>query len=66
MTHFNTGFRIADQIAHAIRARQLKQEDAAAGLGIDPSGITSIMQGQFRGTSGAKLLELVAKLSQDV
>ena len=58
--------QLAGEIARAIKARRLTQEEAAALLGIDQSKISRITRGQFRGVSEAKLLELVTKLGHDV
>ncbi|TAM35975.1 MAG: XRE family transcriptional regulator [Burkholderiaceae bacterium] len=58
--------QLAGEIARAIKARRLTQEDAAALLGIDQSKVSCITRGQFRGVSEAKLLELVARLGHDV
>lgn len=58
--------QLAGEIARAIKARRLTQEDAAALLGIDQSKVSRITRGQFRGVSEAKLLELVARLGHDV
>ena len=58
--------QLAGEIARAIKARRLTQEDAAAMLGIDQSKVSRITRGQFRGVSEAKLLELVARLGHDV
>lgn len=54
--------RLASGIASAIKARRLTQEAAAELLGIDQAKVSRITRGQFRGTSEAKLLELVARL----
>ena len=59
-------FLFLGEIARAIKARRLTQEDAAALLGIDQSKVSRITRGQFRGVSEAKLLELVARLGHDV
>jgi predicted XRE-type DNA-binding protein len=56
----------AGEIARAIKARRLTQEDAAKLLGIDQSKVSRITRGQFRGVSEAKLLELVARLGHDI
>ncbi len=58
--------QLAGEIARAIKARRLTQEDAATLLGIDQSKVSCITRGQFRGVSEAKLLELVARLGHDV
>jgi predicted XRE-type DNA-binding protein len=58
--------QLAGEVARAIKARRLTQEDAAALLGIDQSKVSRITRGQFRGVSEAKLLELVARLGHDV
>ena len=58
--------QLAGEIARAIKARRLTQEDAATLLGIDQSKVSRITRGQFRGVSEAKLLELVTKLGHDV
>lgn len=58
--------QLAGEIARAIKARRLTQEDAATLLGIDQSKVSRITRGQFRGVSEAKLLELVARLGHDV
>lgn len=58
--------QLAGEIAGAIKARRLTQEDAATLLGIDQSKVSRITRGQFRGVSEAKLLELVAGLGHDV
>lgn len=57
---------LAAEIARAIKARHLTQEEAAELLGIDQSKISKITRGQFRGVSEAKLLELVTKLGHNV
>ncbi|PUE47554.1 transcriptional regulator [Limnohabitans sp. 2KL-1] len=58
--------QLAGEIARAIKARRLTQEDAATLLGIDQSKVSRITRGKFRGVSEAKLLELVARLGHDV
>ena len=58
--------QLAAEIARAIKARRLTQQDAAALLGIDQSKVSRITRGQFRGVSEAKLLKLVARLGHDV
>ena len=58
--------QLAAEIARAIKARHLTQNDAAVLLGIDQSKVSRITRGQFRGVSEAKLLELVTKLGRDV
>jgi predicted XRE-type DNA-binding protein len=58
--------RLAGEIARALKARRLTQQDAAELLGIDQSKVSRITRGQFRGVSEGKLLELVAKLGHDV
>ena len=58
--------QLAAEIARAIKARRLTQQDAAELLGIDQSKVSRITRGQFRGVSEAKLLELVTKLGHDV
>lgn len=58
--------QLAAEIARAIKAKRLTQDDAAALLGIDQSKISRITRGQFRGVSESKLMELVAKLGHDV
>ena len=58
--------QLAGEIARAIKARRLTQDEAALLLGIDQSKISRITRGQFRGVSEAKLLELVTKLGRDV
>ena len=58
--------QLAAEIARAIKARRLTQQEAAELLGIDQSKISRITRGQFRGVSEAKLLELVTKLGHDV
>lgn len=58
--------QLASGIARAIKARRLTQEGAAELLGIDQAKVSRITRGQFRGTSEAKLLELVARLGHDV
>jgi len=57
---------LTGEIARAIKARILTQEDAAKLLGIDQSKVSRITRGQFRGVSEAKLLELVARLGHDI
>ena len=57
---------LAGEIARAIKARGLTQEDAAKLLGIDQSKVSRITRGQFRGVSEAKLLDLVARLGHDI
>jgi predicted XRE-type DNA-binding protein len=58
--------QLAAEIARAIKARRLTQQEAAELLGIDQSKISRINRGQFRGVSEAKLLELVARLGHNV
>jgi predicted XRE-type DNA-binding protein len=58
--------QLATEIARAIKARHLTQEDAATLLGIDQSKVSRITRGQFRGVSEAKLLDLVTRLGHDV
>ena len=58
--------QLAAEIARAIKARRLTQQDAAELLGIDQSKISRITRGQFRGVSKAKLLELMTKRGHDV
>lgn len=58
--------QLAAEIARAIKARRLTQQQAAELLGVDQSKISRITRGQFRGVSEAKLLELVTKLGHDV
>jgi len=58
--------QLTGEIARAIMARRLAQEDAATLVGIDQSKVSRITRGQFRGVSEAKLLELVARLGHDV
>ena len=58
--------QLAGEIARAIKARRLNQQNAAVLLGIDQSKVSRITRGQFRGVSEAKLLELVTKLGHDV
>jgi predicted XRE-type DNA-binding protein len=58
--------QLAGEIARALKARRLTQQDAAELLGIDQSKVSRITRGQFRGVSEAKLLELVTKLGHDV
>jgi predicted XRE-type DNA-binding protein len=58
--------KLAAEIARAIKARRLTQQDAAELLGIDQSKVSRITRGQFRGVSEGKLLELVTKLGRDV
>ena len=53
--------QLAAEIARAIKARRLTQDEAAAMLGIDQSKVSRITRGQFRGVSQAKLLELLEK-----
>ena len=49
--------QLAAEIARAIKARRLTQQDAAELLGIDQSKVSRITRGQFRGVSEAKLLD---------
>ena len=58
--------QLAAEIARAIKARRMTQQEAAELLGIDQSKISRITRGEFRGVSEAKLLELVTKLGHDV
>ena len=58
--------QLAGEIARAIKARRLAQEDAATLLGIDQSKVSRITRGQFLDVSEAKLLEQVARLGHDV
>ncbi len=58
--------QLAAEIARAIKARHLTQQDAAELLGVDQSKVSRITRGQFRGVSEARLLQLVAKLGHDV
>ncbi|MDP3229158.1 MAG: helix-turn-helix transcriptional regulator [Acidovorax sp.] len=57
---------LAAELARAIKALGLTPEAAATLLGIDQAKVSKITRGQFRGVSGAKMLELVARLGHDV
>jgi len=58
--------QLATEIARAIKAHRLMQQDAAALLGIDQSKVSHITRGQLRVVSEGKLLKLVTKLGHDV
>lgn len=54
--------QLAAEVARAIEARGLTQDEVSKLLEIDQSKLSRIMRGQFRGESEAQLLELVARL----
>lgn len=56
--------QLAAEVARAIEARGLTQDEASKLLEIDQSKLSRIMRGQFRGESEAQLLELGAKLGR--
>lgn len=58
--------RIAAEIARAIQALGLTQQQAAERLGIDQAKVSRITRGQFRGVSETRLLEFLARLGHDV
>ncbi|MDC8773546.1 XRE family transcriptional regulator [Roseateles albus] len=57
---------LAAEIAWTIKARHLSQETAAGLLGVDQEQVSKIARGQFRWVSESSLLELVAKLGDDL
>jgi predicted XRE-type DNA-binding protein len=58
--------RLAEQIACAIRMRELTQIEAAALLGVHQSKVSRITRGQFRGVSESRLLDFLVRLGRDV
>lgn len=54
------------KIAEIIRNRKLKQQEAAAILGMSQPKLSKMLRGQFHGISQAKLLEYLTLLGRDV
>lgn len=54
------------KIAEIIRNRRLKQQEAAAILGMSQPKLSKLLRGQFHGISQAKLLEYLTLLGRDV
>lgn len=54
------------KIAEIIRSRKLKQQEAAAILGMSQPKLSKMLRGQFHGISQAKLLEYLTLLGRDV
>lgn len=54
--------QLAAEVARAIKARGLTQDEVSKLLEIDQAKLSRIMRGQFRGESEAQLLKLVARL----
>jgi predicted XRE-type DNA-binding protein len=57
---------LATKIGEIIKRRRLTQSQAAEILGMPQPKISSMLRGQFRGISEAKMLECVNRLGSDV
>jgi predicted XRE-type DNA-binding protein len=57
---------LAREIGTAIRERRLKQEEAAAVLGLDQPKVSAIMRGRLSGFSVERLLRCLTALERDV
>lgn len=58
--------QLATKIGDIIRRRKLTQVQAAELLGITQPKLSSLLRGQFRGISEAKMLECLTRLGRDV
>lgn len=57
---------LAAKIGETIKRRRLTQSQAAEILGMPQPKISSMLRGQFRGISEAKMLECMNRLGSDV
>jgi predicted XRE-type DNA-binding protein len=57
---------LAAKIGEIIKRRRLTQSQAAEILGMPQPKISSMLRGQFRGISEAKMLECMNRLGRDV
>ena len=57
---------LASEIGEIIKQRRLTQSQASEILGIPQPKISSMLRGQFRGISEAKMLECMNRLGRDV
>ena len=57
---------LAAEIGEIIKQRRLTQSQASEILGIPQPKISSMLRGQFRGISEAKMLECMNRLGRDV
>ena len=57
---------LATKIGEIIKRRRLTQSQAAEILGMPQPKISSMLRGQFRGISEAKMLECMNRLGRDV
>ncbi len=58
--------QLATAIADSIAVRKLTQKQAAEILGMAQPKLSHLLNGRFRGTSVARLMECLARLGRDV
>jgi predicted XRE-type DNA-binding protein len=58
--------QLAMKIGEIIKARRWTQQQAAEVLGMTQPKLSTMLRGQFRGISEAKMLECLAKLGRNV
>lgn len=58
--------QLATKIAEIIKAKKLKQKEAAAMLEMPQSKLSKMLRGQFRGISETKMMNCLMLLGRDV
>ena len=58
--------QLATKIGEIIKARRWSQQKAAEVVGLTQPKLSSLLRGQFRGISEAKMLDCLARLGRDV
>ena len=58
--------QLAAKIGEIIKARRWSQQKAAEVVGLTQPKLSSLLRGQFRGISEAKMLDCLARLGRDV
>ena len=58
--------QLATKIGEIIKARRWSQQKAAEVVGLTQPKLSSLLRGQFRGISEAKMFDCLARLGRDV
>jgi predicted XRE-type DNA-binding protein len=58
--------QLAQRVGSIIAARKLTQREAAEIIGVPQPKLSTILRGQFRGVSEAKLMDCLLRLGNDV
>ena len=58
--------RLAHRIYRLLEERVLSEREAAAMLGVEPSAVTALLDGQLAGFSIGQLLQFLNALNQDI